>query len=51
MKLLEYLANGEKATIAEIEEVLKKCNIKYYKVIYPGLSDCSVLTSVDNKFF
>ena len=47
----DYNRKGEKATIAEIEEVLKKNNIVYFKGIYPGLTDCCVLTSADNKFF
>lgn len=47
----DYNRKGEKATIAEIEEVLKNNNITYFKGIYPGLTDCCVLTSADNKFF
>lgn len=47
----DYNRKGEKATIAEIEEVLKKNNIVYFKGIYPGVTDCCVLTSADNKFF
>lgn len=47
----DYNRKGEKATIAEIEEVLKKNKIEYFKGIYPGMTDCCVLTSADNKFF
>lgn len=47
----DYNRKGEKATITEIEEVLKKNKIEYYKGIYLGMTDCCVLTSADNKFF
>ncbi len=42
---------GEKATIADIETLLYKNHIEYYKGIYLGMTDCCVLTSADNKFF
>ena len=41
---------GEQATIAEIEEKLKRNGIDYYEGVYPGMSNCTVIVSSDNKF-
>lgn len=43
--------NGEKKTISQIEEILKKANIKYHKNIYTGLKDCCVIASASREFF
>lgn len=41
---------GEWNTITEIEEILKINGIGYHKSIYPGMTDCCVIASLDNKF-
>lgn len=41
---------GERSTIAEIEGVLTGNKIAFCKGIYPGMTDCCVITSADNKF-
>ena len=42
--------NGERSTIADIKKILKKNQIDYREGVYPGMTDCVVITSVDNKF-
>ena len=42
---------GEKATIAEIEQLLHRNGIAYEKGVYAGMSDCCVIASADNRFF
>lgn len=41
---------GEKATILEIKNKLKASEIDFYEGVYPGMSECTVIVSVDNKY-
>lgn len=41
---------GERGTIKEIEKALNSNNIKYKEGKYGGLSDCTVITSIDNGY-
>ena len=42
--------DGERATIAEIKSLLAKNTIGFCEGIYPGMTDCYVIASLDNKF-
>lgn len=41
---------GEKETIKDIEKLLEANGINYCEGRYPGVSECTVVASVDNKF-
>lgn len=41
---------GERSTIGDIKKILEKNQIDYTEGVYPGMTDCVVITSADNKF-
>lgn len=41
---------GEKRTITDIKNILRKNNIEFCEGSYQSMSKCTVITSIDNKF-